>query len=57
MAARGPHDRLRLTQFPSGHQAVLEIDGQDLRRESLELRKRDLGKLLRWTPTNGLQFN
>src|SRR5262245_32024843 len=36
---------------------LLEINGQDLRREPLEVRKRELGKLLRWTAQVGLQFN
>src|SRR5262245_15138903 len=36
---------------------LLEINGQDLRREPLEVRERELGKLLRWTAHIGLQFN
>jgi bifunctional non-homologous end joining protein LigD len=36
---------------------LLKIDGQDLRREALEVRKCELGKLLRWTAQVGLQFN
>jgi ATP dependent DNA ligase domain len=36
---------------------LLELNGQDLRREPLELRKRELGKLLRWAVQIGLQFN
>jgi bifunctional non-homologous end joining protein LigD len=36
---------------------LLEINGEDLRRESLEVRKRELGKVLRWTAHIGLQFN
>jgi bifunctional non-homologous end joining protein LigD len=36
---------------------LLELDGQDLRREPLEVRKRELGKLLRWAAQIGLQFN
>jgi bifunctional non-homologous end joining protein LigD len=36
---------------------LLEINGEDLRREPLEVRKRELGKLLRWTAHIGLQFN
>ena len=36
---------------------LLELNGQDLRREPIEVRKRELGKLLRWTAQIGLQFN
>jgi bifunctional non-homologous end joining protein LigD len=36
---------------------LLELNGQDLRREPLENRKRELGKLLRWSAEIGLQFN
>jgi bifunctional non-homologous end joining protein LigD len=36
---------------------LIELNGQDLRREPLELRKRELGKLLRWAAAIGLQFN
>jgi bifunctional non-homologous end joining protein LigD len=36
---------------------LIEVNGQDLRREPLEVRKRELGKLLRWTARTGLQFN
>ena len=36
---------------------LIELNGQDLRREPLELRKRELGKLLRWAVAIGLQFN
>jgi ATP-dependent DNA ligase len=31
--------------------------GQDLRREPIESRKRELGKLLRWSAQSGLQLN
>jgi hypothetical protein len=36
---------------------LIELNGQDLRREPLEVRKRELGKLLRWGAQIGLQFN
>jgi bifunctional non-homologous end joining protein LigD len=36
---------------------LIELNGQDLRREPLEVRKRELGKLLRWAAQIGLQFN
>jgi ATP-dependent DNA ligase len=36
---------------------LIERNGQDLRREPLEVRKRELGKLLRWAAQIGLQFN
>jgi ATP-dependent DNA ligase len=36
---------------------LLEINGQDLRREPIEVRKRELGKLLRWSAQMGLQLN
>jgi bifunctional non-homologous end joining protein LigD len=36
---------------------LIELNGQDLRREPLERRKRELGKLLRWAAQIGLQFN
>jgi bifunctional non-homologous end joining protein LigD len=36
---------------------LLELNGQDLRPEPLEVRKRELGKLLRWAAQVGLQFN
>ena len=36
---------------------LIELNGQDLCREPLELRKRELGKLLRWAAEIGLQFN
>jgi bifunctional non-homologous end joining protein LigD len=36
---------------------LLELNGQDLRPEPLEVRKRELGKLLRWAAERGLQFN
>jgi bifunctional non-homologous end joining protein LigD len=36
---------------------LIEFNGQDLRREPLEVRKRELGKLLRWAAQIGLQFN
>jgi bifunctional non-homologous end joining protein LigD len=36
---------------------LIELNGQDLRREPLELRKSELGKLLRWAAEIGLQFN
>ena len=36
---------------------LLELNGQDLRPEPLEVRKRELGKLLRWAAQSGLQFN
>jgi bifunctional non-homologous end joining protein LigD len=36
---------------------LIELNGQDLRREPLEVRKRELGKLLRWAARIGLQFN
>src|SRR5262245_48030696 len=35
---------------------LLELNGQGLRREPIEVRKRELGKLLRWTAQIGLQF-
>jgi bifunctional non-homologous end joining protein LigD len=36
---------------------LLELNGQDLRREPIEIRKRELGKLLRWSAQIGLQLN
>jgi len=36
---------------------LLELNGQDLRPEPLEVRKLELGKLLRWAAQSGLQFN
>src|SRR5262245_19159209 len=36
---------------------LLELNGQDLRREPIESRKRELGKLLRWSAQIGLQLN
>ena len=36
---------------------LLELNGQDFRREPIERRKRELGKLLRWSGQNGLQLN
>jgi bifunctional non-homologous end joining protein LigD len=36
---------------------LLELNGQDLRREPIEVRKRELGKLLRWSAQIGLQLN
>ena len=36
---------------------LLELNGQDLRREPIEIRKRELGKLLRWFAQIGLQLN
>jgi ATP-dependent DNA ligase len=36
---------------------LIELNGQDLRREPIEVRKRELGKLLRWAAQIGLQFN
>jgi bifunctional non-homologous end joining protein LigD len=36
---------------------LLELNGQDLRREPIELRKRELAKLLRWAAQLGLQLN
>src|SRR5215831_12942117 len=36
---------------------LLELNGQDLRREPIESRKRELGKLLRWSAQSGLQLN
>jgi bifunctional non-homologous end joining protein LigD len=36
---------------------LLELNGQDLRREPIEVRKRELGRLLRWTAQIGLQLN
>ena len=36
---------------------LLELNGQDLRREPIESRKRELGKLLRWFAQIGLQLN
>jgi bifunctional non-homologous end joining protein LigD len=36
---------------------LLELNGQDLRREPIESRKRKLGKLLRWSAQIGLQLN
>jgi ATP-dependent DNA ligase len=36
---------------------LLELNGQDLRREPLEVRKRELGKQLRWAAKIGLQLN
>jgi bifunctional non-homologous end joining protein LigD len=32
-------------------------NGQDLRREPIEVRKRELGKLLRWSAQIGLRLN
>src|SRR5215831_7535683 len=37
--------------------APSELNSQDLRREPIESRKRELGKLLRWSAQNGLQLN
>ena len=36
---------------------LLELNRQDLRPEPLEVRKLELGKLLRWAAQMGLQFN
>jgi bifunctional non-homologous end joining protein LigD len=36
---------------------LLELNGQDLRREPIESRKRELSKLLRWSSQIGLQLN
>ena len=36
---------------------LIELNGQDLRREPIEIRKRELGKLLRWSAQIGLQLN
>src|SRR5215471_2141520 len=36
---------------------LLELNGQDLRHEPIESRKRELGKLLRWSAQIGLQLN
>ena len=36
---------------------LLELNGQDLRREPNESRKRELGKGLRWSAQIGLQLN
>ena len=36
---------------------LLELNGQDLRREPIESRKRELSKLLRWSAQIGLQLN
>jgi len=36
---------------------LLELNGQDLGREPIEIRKRELGKLLRWSAQIGLQLN
>jgi bifunctional non-homologous end joining protein LigD len=36
---------------------LIELNGQDLRREPIESRKRELGKLLRWSVQVGLQLN
>ena len=36
---------------------LLELNGQDLRRQPIETRKRELGKLLRWSAQIGLQLN
>jgi bifunctional non-homologous end joining protein LigD len=36
---------------------LLQLNGQDLRPEPLEVRKLELGKLLRWAAESGLQFN
>jgi ATP-dependent DNA ligase len=36
---------------------LLELNGQDLQREPIESRKRELGKLLRWSAQIGLQLN
>jgi len=36
---------------------LLALNGQDLRREPIESRKRELGKLLRWSAQIGLQLN
>ena len=54
-------DRLRYGRQPQTEAALfafdlLELDGRDLRRESIELRKSALAKLLRRAPMN-LQLN
>jgi bifunctional non-homologous end joining protein LigD len=36
---------------------LIELNGQDLRREPIESRKRELGRLLRWSAQIGLQLN
>jgi bifunctional non-homologous end joining protein LigD len=36
---------------------LLELNGQDLRREPIESRKRELSKLLRWSAQIGLRLN
>ena len=36
---------------------LLELNGQDLRRQPIETRKRELCKLLRWSAQIGLQLN
>jgi hypothetical protein len=36
---------------------LLELNGDDLRREPLEVRKRELSRLLRWAAEIGLQLN
>jgi bifunctional non-homologous end joining protein LigD len=36
---------------------LLELNGQDLRRQPIETRKRELGKLVRWSAQIGLQLN
>jgi hypothetical protein len=36
---------------------LLELNGQDFRRKPIEVRKRELGKLLRWSAQIGVQLN
>jgi bifunctional non-homologous end joining protein LigD len=36
---------------------LIELNGTDLRREPIEMRTRELGKLLRWAAQIGLQCN